>query len=160
MQIEKIENWDKVSPLDLDFSDKGPTYLLASIKACNLFYIRSLNLSDNYLNDEHAIKISKGLIKNTNLEYLYLKQNAFTQKCSGELSKLFDRSLCKLKLRHIDLSYNKLGDVGIANIGYVLMKYTVQSTWHLNNNEGTKEAWKVIRTVIFFNTWIDLHYDT
>jgi len=54
----------QLSELDLNFSDKGPKFLHAAMKSVKLFRVKSLNLSDNLLDDEDAKYIAKVMKKN------------------------------------------------------------------------------------------------
>jgi Ran GTPase-activating protein (RanGAP) involved in mRNA processing and transport len=64
--------------IDLVFQDKGPNYVHAAMKIMGMFNVRSLNLSDNLLTDNHAKVISEmvGSVL-PHLEQLFLNHNNF-----------------------------------------------------------------------------------
>lgn len=61
-------------------------------------------------------------------------------------------------LKFFDLSNNKLLDSGIYYIAFGMLHYEIKSTWLLQNNKGTKEAWKIILATITENKNIDIFY--
>jgi hypothetical protein len=49
-------------------------------------------------------------------------------------------------------------DHGIFEVCFGLLHYEIKSTWLLQNNKGTKEAWKVILATVTENKNIDIYY--
>jgi len=140
------------------FQDKGPDYLHAAMKITIMFNVRSLNLSDNLLTDHHA-KIISDVIKKgyPHLEQLYLNHNEFGPKAGKYLKSCF-LAIKKGGLRFVDLSHNKLTDSGIFYIAFGMLHYKTKSTWLLQHNKGTKEAWKIILATLTENHEIDIFY--
>lgn len=74
--LNHVYKKEKKEILDLNFSDKGVKYLHAAMKAVRIFRVKSLNLSDNLLEDFAVKKIVKTLKRShLDLKILDLSSN-------------------------------------------------------------------------------------
>lgn len=88
-------------------------------------HIQSIDLSDNFLEDESCRFLAEGIVTLTKLKSLQLSGNAITQQGLTTLvEKLVNAaSTCLTTLELLDLSHNPLGNEGILQ----LSKLTVQT---------------------------------
>lgn len=148
--------------LDLNFSDKGVKYLHAALKSLRLFRVKSLNLSDNLLEDLSVKKIVKTLKRHhEDLRILDLSSNNITEVGAQYLGELFNSQVFpNLKIEDTDLSSNRLRDPGVFTLCNALRKYDVQSVWSLQKNKCGKETYKIVLTTITFNSNIDIQIES
>jgi Ran GTPase-activating protein (RanGAP) involved in mRNA processing and transport len=84
-----------------------------AIKTTQLLNVMHLSLPDNLLGITEAQLIGGMIRKNTSLQILNLKCNNFDHDCGLIIG---DSLLYNSNLRSIDLSENRLGDLGVRNL--------------------------------------------
>ena len=95
------------------------------------FFLEKLDLSSNSLRNEGMKYLVNGLISNSSLQILILSNNEITEK--GILYMESKLDLCKLK--HLDLSYNSIGNNGLISLGNCLSGRQINEIVYLNLEE-------------------------
>ena len=93
--------------------DKGSEALRCAVKTTHLLNVLHLSLPDNLLDYKDAELLAAMVRENPQLRILNLTKNRFTHECG----LLFGDALVHNEnLKSLDLSYNKLGDLGVRNL--------------------------------------------
>ena len=98
----------------------GPSYMRSAVKTTRLLNILHLSLTDNMLGLKEAMLLSGLIRSNTPMRILNLSQNYFDHSSALILG---DSLLENDKLKSLDVSHNRLGDLGIRNILYPLIMH-------------------------------------
>jgi hypothetical protein len=96
-----------------EIADKGPEFMRCAIKTTQLLNVMHLSLPDNLLGLTEAQLIGGMIRKNTPLQVLNLKRNNFDHECGLIIG---DSLLYNSNLRSLDMSENRLGDLGVRNL--------------------------------------------
>ena len=99
-----------------DLGNEGFAYIANAVTANTL--IRSLNISQNNLDEGSAINLQKMLKSTESLECMNLSWNDFHTKEASE--KLFGGLLQNITLKSIDLSWNVLGKHSVYSISHFI----------------------------------------
>ena len=128
------------SIISLDLSSKEGIYrnricaegtkLLEDVLKTN-FYLERIDLSSNSIKNEGLKYIVNGLISNISLQTLILSNNEINEK--GIIYMESKINLCKLK--HLDLSYNHIGNNGLILLGKCLSEQKLNEISYLNLTE-------------------------
>jgi len=114
-----------------EVSDKGASHMRSAVKTTRLLNILHLNLTDNMLGFKEAQLLS-GLIRgNTPLRILNLSQNHFAHDSALILG---DALLENDRMKSLDVSFNRIGDLGIRNILYPLLIHGLTSAGTISEN--------------------------
>ena len=100
-------------------SDKGTDYMRCAIKTTLLLNVLHLSLTDNLLELRDIKIISNMIRKNPPLRILNLSHNNFDHDCALVLG---DALITNRRLQSLDISFNKLGDLGIRNLIYSMLE--------------------------------------
>jgi len=96
-----------------EIRDKGSEALRCCVKTTHLLNVLHLSLPDNLLGFKDAELLSSMVRKNPALRILNLEKNRFCSDCGF----LFGDALQHNEnLKSLDLSHNRLGDLGVRNL--------------------------------------------
>jgi len=94
-------------------TDKGTEYMRCAVKTTLLLNVLHLSLPDNLLGVVDMKIISNMISKNPPLRILNLSQNNFDFECTFIMG---DALISNTRLKSLDLSNNRLGDLGVRNL--------------------------------------------
>ncbi|XP_062865533.1 NACHT, LRR and PYD domains-containing protein 9-like [Trichomycterus rosablanca] len=144
-ESRKAELWD------CDLTEKS-CEVLSSVLSLNSSCLKHLNLSNNELKDSGVKLLSAGLENpHCKLEMLGLWKCNLTEESCEVLSSVL--SLNSSSLKHLDLSYNKLNDLGVKLLSAGLenphCKLEILWLWWCNL---TKKSCEVLSSVLSLNS--------
>jgi Ran GTPase-activating protein (RanGAP) involved in mRNA processing and transport len=93
-----------------------------AIKTSLLLNVLHLSLPDNLLGHSDVKIIANMIKKNPHLRILNLSKNNFDSECA---SLLGDSLIDNTRLKSLDLEYNRLGDLGVRNLLYPLISFSL-----------------------------------
>jgi Ran GTPase-activating protein (RanGAP) involved in mRNA processing and transport len=97
-----------------------------------LLNVLHLNLPDNLLRCHDIKLIANMLKKNPPLRILNLSYNNFDYECAEVLG---DSLIDNTRLKSLDLAFNRLGDIGIRNLLYPMIKLSLKQEGSLAGNQ-------------------------
>ena len=123
-------------------------YITPSVEVKGLPQLTSLGLADNRLGVEGGVALMKAISFAPILQHLNLKNNMFTDEVAVSLLESIGswsnqdgrHNLERSNLRHLDMSYNEIGDDGATAISKLIKSHSSMVTLNLNFNVVTSKG--------------------
>jgi Ran GTPase-activating protein (RanGAP) involved in mRNA processing and transport len=96
-----------------------------------------LSLPDNLLSFKEAQLIASMITKNTPLKILNLQRNSFDHQSAVVIG---DALLSNNNLKSLDMSYNRIGDVGVRNLLYPLLMMGLKDVGAIADVPGSNNS--------------------